>query len=60
MIEFLNFTFQSFWHFLGVFILLLLICETISNVVTNICKTIIACTTGVIIDGKDKDDKEEE
>ena len=60
MIEFLNFTFQSIWHFLGVFILLLLICETISNVVANICKTIIACTTGVVIDDENKDDKEEE
>ncbi len=58
MIEFLNFTFQSFLHFLGVFILLLLICETISNVVTNICKTIIACVTGVVIDDKDDEEKE--
>lgn len=60
MIEFLNFTFQSIWHFLGVFILLLIICETISNVVTNICKTIVVCATGVVIDDENKDDKEEE
>ena len=60
MIEFLNFTFQNIWHFLGVFILLLLICETISNVVANICKTIIACTAGVVIDDENKDDEEKE
>ena len=60
MIEFLNFTFQSIWHFLGVFILLLVICETISNIVANICKTIIACTTGVVIDDENKDDEEKE
>ncbi len=60
MIEFLNFTFQSFWHFLGVFILLLLICDAVVTIVANICKTIIACTTGVIIDDENKDDKEEE
>jgi hypothetical protein len=59
MIEFLNFTFQSFWHFLGIFILLLLICDAVVTVVAKICKTIIACATGVVID-ENEDDEEKE
>lgn len=32
LMEFLEFTFQDFWHFAGVLVLLWVICETIENV----------------------------
>jgi len=57
MIEFLNFTFQSFWHFVGVFLLLLIICDTVLTIVAKICKTIIVCCLKTMYDC---DDDEEE
>ena len=59
MIEFLNFTFQSFWHFCGVFLLLLIICDAVTTIVAKICGTIIACVVGSTIDDENKDDDEE-
>jgi hypothetical protein len=38
----------------------LIICETISDVVINICTTIIACVIGATIEDEDKDDEEKE
>lgn len=63
MLEILKFCVSGFWRFCGCFLLLALVCELLSNIVANICKTIAACH-GINLEIEDndenKDDKEEE
>lgn len=41
MMQFLEFTFQSFWTFCGVCIILCITYNVLDNIIGNLCRTII-------------------
>ncbi|EKQ50284.1 MULTISPECIES: hypothetical protein [unclassified Clostridium] len=43
MLEILKYIFSSGWIFIGTVIIIYVVGEVISTIVTNICRTIIAC-----------------
>lgn len=43
MLDILKYIFSSVWIFLGSIILLYVVGEVMTNIVANICKTIVGC-----------------
>lgn len=55
LMKFLEFTFQDIWHFIGVLILLYIVCETISDIFRSLSHS---HPINILGDNKSSDDKE--